>query len=50
MFNIFSLKAHDDKNLLSETQVGVLGKCHGIDCLVYEMLLIKRVPNSSFNL
>ena len=37
MFNIFSLKAHGDKNLLSETQVGVLGKCHGIDCLVYEM-------------
>lgn len=38
------------KNLLSETQVGVLGKCQGIDCFVYEMLLIKRVPNSSFNL
>lgn len=38
------------KNLLSKTQVGVLGKCQGIDCLVYEMLLIKRVPNSSFNL
>ena len=41
------LDEHGDKNLLNESQIRVLNKCHGkFNCLVYEMLFIKELRPS----
>ena len=41
------LGAHGDKNLLNEGQFCILKKSHGkFDCLIYEMLFIKKLRPS----